>query len=90
MNKRSSRQGSNKAKTKIMYSNGTDDSINIILDNQMLEPVSHIEHPGTAFTNHNDNPAILQRISLTWIAFSREKKLLISSKDPNEVKREPL
>lgn len=39
----------------------------------MLEPVSHFEHLGKAFTNHNDNSAILQRIYFTQTAHNRKK-----------------
>lgn len=67
-----------------------DDSINTILDNQMLEPVSHFEYLGKAFTNHNDNSAILQRIYFTQTAYNRKKLPRSSMRASMRLIRNPL
>lgn len=76
----------NKTKPKIIYSNGTDDYIKIISENQLLEPVSHFEYLGRAFPNYNEKSAVPQRYVEAGVVLSENRDipsppLILSSKD---------
>ena len=78
----------NVSKTKCMTTDKTKPTLNLTIDNKLIEQVDTFIYLGHKLSSTNNGPVAVQhRIELGWASFSKHKLLLTSSRVPYHIKK---